>query len=329
MTSSTFALKDLGRTVGSRFDYFICCASFEDRCKSIADQLDPREIGYAVIAENANLRKYVGANSNYLVQRFAHRHARALMDTDDPIRSADALADALAALRAEDRGDRCLVDISTFTHESLLILFRILEFWVDDRTTIDFVYTRASDYSLKDDPEDKWLSRGIREVRSVIGYPGELSPLRTTHLIILVGFEYDRALSLIREYEPSLISLGRAKHGKPPDRELIQVIDRRIERIRGQVANVAEFEFPCLDALGTAEAIKRQVAQVGSYNTVIAPMNTKVSTLGAAHYAIQNPEVQLCYAQAELYNYANYSRPGEKCLHIPKAVFHDRALARS
>ena len=78
----------------------------------------------------------------------------------------------------------------------------------DESSVVDFLYAPASEYSIGDKPGDKWLSKGISEVRSVMGYPGGFAPSRDTHLIILAGFEDYRALSLIQELEPSLVSIG-------------------------------------------------------------------------------------------------------------------------
>lgn len=44
-------------------------------------------------------------------------------------------------------------------------------------------------------------------------------------------------------------------------------------------------------------------------NLVVAPMNSKISTLGAALAARVNPDIQLCYAPAVTYNFENYSKP--------------------
>ena len=46
-------------------------------------------------------------------------------------------------------------------------------------------------------------------------------------------------------------------------------------------------------------------------NTVMAAMNTKISTLAVGLYALQNPEVQVSYAQADVYNYERYSEAAD------------------
>lgn len=42
-------------------------------------------------------------------------------------------------------------------------------------------------------------------------------------------------------------------------------------------------------------------------------MNNKMSTVGVALAAMQNENVQICYAPAVIYNESNYSLPGKDC----------------
>jgi hypothetical protein len=85
---------------------------------------------------------------------------------------------------------------------------------------------------------------------------------------------------------------------------------RLVEKYRG----VSEFQFACLDPVVTKDAIERQVARSSAYNTIVAPLNTKVSTLGVALAAFENDSIQLCYAPVEQYNLDSYSRPSDDCL---------------
>ena len=50
---------------------FIGCASFEERCKSVANHLNQSAVIRAIIAENKKLTEYVGTNADYLRRLFA------------------------------------------------------------------------------------------------------------------------------------------------------------------------------------------------------------------------------------------------------------------
>jgi hypothetical protein len=214
--------------------------------------------------------------------------------------------------RCTGGGKRWLIDITTFTHEGLLILFKVLVETLrrDDRA--EFIYAHAREYSVGDPPERKWLSKGIQEVRSVLGFPGELLPSRRTHLVVLAGFEAERVLALIQEYEPSRITIGCGDPSEEGTRSHQQTNEAVVRRLQNWVGDIRVFTFPCYDADGTCVAVKSEVERTQGFNTIIAPMNTKISTLGAALCAMDNPTVQLSYGQANLYNYKAYSEPGDE-----------------
>ena len=91
--------------------------------------------------------------------------------------------------------------------------------------------------------------------------------------------------------------------------------DTKVERIRSVLGSVEVFVFSCYDAPSAEEAIRKIVREHDQYNTIVAPMNTKISTLGAARAALRDESIQVCYAQADIYNYRNYSRPGDSYYH--------------
>lgn len=294
-------------------DVFICSASFEERCKSIAHHLDLSRVRRAIVARNVAYEDLVAEEYRALCERFAKADIDVddlSIDTNDPVKSGDSIADVVrGVLKAEPQ--RLLIDITTFTRETLLMLVRFLKSTAKAEDTVEFIYAHAKEYSVGDACENKWLSKGIREVRSVLGFPGDLLPSRRNHLIVMVGFEDERALGLIRECEPALISLGfgdETEEGTEPHQDTNVGKVKRLKSILGQVD---DFTFQAYDAEKTKAVLQTQVDKAGGYNTIIAPMNTKISTLGAAVLALDNPSIQLCYAPANIYNYSKYSIPDD------------------
>ena len=291
-------------------DVFIGSASFEARCLSVLRHLPPTAVPLAVIANNTTYRDVIVDNLKRMHDEFDGQITELTVRSDDPVYSAENI---IAVLNDVVVGSpkRFLFDVTAFTRETLLML---LFFLVRKLRTVDnvrFVYTNAKEYSVGDSPEHKWLSKGVREVRSVIGYPGRISPTLPTHLIVLVGFEYERALELARLCEPSTVSLGisdASEQGTAPHHKVNQRIHSELRRT---LAHVSTFVFKAYDVDGTREALLRQVQTQTNVNTVIAPLNTKISTVGAALLALQDDTVQLCYAPANLYNVRNYSAPGD------------------
>lgn len=309
MTLLPSPLSELDHQIGGPIDLFVCSASFEVRCLSIAENLDPRNVKAAIIAKNIPFADVVDDNFNLLMERFSNKVRPLLVDSNDPVATADAIAAGLARTLTGG-AKRVVVDITTFTHENLLMLYKVGTFALRTGDSVEFVYAPASDYSIGDSPDEKWLSKGIREIRSVMGFPGAFVPSQSMHLIVLGGFEDFRALALIHEFEPALVSVGygdRTEYSTKPHQETNET---KVRRLRSLVGDVNEFVFSCYDPLSTEKTL-RKVAEFGAnHNTVIAPMNTKISTLGAARFAVANEVVQLCYAQPEIYNHRRYSKPG-------------------
>jgi hypothetical protein len=91
-----------------------------------------------------------------------------------------------------------------------------------------------------------------------------------------------------------------------------------IERYR----EVKHFVFSCEDSTHTKDAILKQVQDYPGYNVQIAPMNTKISTVGVALAAMEDTAIQICYALPAEYNREGYTSPGDFAyvfkLQIPK-----------
>ena len=315
MTTRRFRLSQLSESIELPIDVFICCGSYEDRSRSVADAIEPGKVRSALIVEHTNLRAHVGENTRYLSNRFGSRAMHVPIDSTDPIVTADSLMESLQRV-ADGKPLNYLIDITTFTHESLLILFRILCDQHDVNDQVTFVYTSAADYSSGDPVDQKWLSKGVDQIRSVLGYPGELLPSRRSHLVILVGYEHERATTLIKVFEPSLISLGYGKSGSATsekNRGAMSHFYKLVSQTAKTYGQVAHFEFSCNDPLDAKRAILERVSSQETCNQIVAPMNTKISTLGSALAALEDDRIQLCYAQALTYNYAAYSSPGDSC----------------
>ena len=303
------------RMEGRKIDGFLCCASFEDRCRVIPEAIDLGKIRHSWIAYNREFKHLSHGNMRALQERYQGRCSTMELDATSPIVTADCFAKKLDDLCRTPLA-RIVVDITSFTRESLLILVKYLVERLGVEKSPEFLYLRASEYSVGDDPKHKWLSKGNRDVRSVLGFPGAMMPSRKNHLIVLVGFEDERALSVVRECEPSLISLGVGDETEWATAPHQYTNVARLRRLQSMLGPVNVFSFRGYDASATKSTIRGLIDDKNDYNTIIAPMNTKISTLGAAMVALEDESIQICYAQADVYNTRNYSAPGEQFFHL-------------
>jgi hypothetical protein len=308
-----FQLTSFEKHLGSPADVFICSASFEDRCRSIPDQINPNSVGSVLVCENQALLEYVGKNGKYLRDRFGDKTIPVSLDINDPLKIADNLEEGLDKV-IKTSPQKFLIDTTTFTREALLIMLSLLRSKLMAVNTILFTYAAAKEYSVGQEGENKWLSKGISSIRSVLGYPGELLPSRKFHLVVLAGFELERAAKLIETYESAVVSVGFGREDQSIRPNHYEINKAFHQSLCDLYNNVETFSFSLVDPVQAKLDIEKQIAakQDSNLNIVIAALNNKISTIGAALAAFKNPDFQLCYAQANYYNVESYSSPGDE-----------------
>ena len=312
MKTSLTSVTELRDRSNLSIDLFICCASYESRSLSVPNAISKSAFNKSILAFNEDFSELIADHKQRLQDILGDPPVLCRLRTDNPILSVDSIVQCVdKSWPTVLDGVHVVVDVTTFTRESLLMLLNYLWTRIKNGDRLTLFYNRAKEYDSGQPEGEKWLSRGIRDVRSIVGYPGQLLPSRDTHLIVMAGFEDDRALRLIADSEPALVSLGIADSAETHTRTHQPTNERRFQHIQNIVGPVDTFVFSAYDAEATAHAITAELDRHPAMNKILAPMNTKISTIGAAMVGLRRPEVQLCYAQAEIYNYRNYSEPGE------------------
>ncbi|NQZ26213.1 MAG: hypothetical protein HRT55_07855 [Colwellia sp.] len=290
-------ITDLHDSINMDVDYFLTCASFEDRCLTIVEGIDHRKISNVLMFYVKQFERYTLENRNKIKSLYQDKVQELPYGHDRPTDFADLLLSKL-----EEITDKSLiVDISTFTRESLLILVKFFDLHRARFKSVNLFYRAAEVNQI--------LSKGIIDVRSVLGYMGDIEMSKPLHLIVLNGFEFERAKYIIDVFEPDYISIGCGSQSGSINTELH---DRNVEFTNKLIAyypkdNISLFEHSLQEPELTRDTLLEVVNSKPDCNSVIAPLNNKLSTLGAGLAAIKNPSVQLCYTQAADYN-VNYSK---------------------
>lgn len=303
-------IRYLNNTLESYYDVFICSASFEQRCLSIPQKIKNKSIKKALIMENMQGSPLVKNNAQTLNNLFGSKAVPLNVDFSEALTIADKIVKELNSLQG--RKLKVLIDVTAFTHEILMICLKVL--LISNKVeSITGVYVNASAYCPDQTMETKWLSKGCQEIRSVLGYPGMLLPSQKTHLIVVVGYEYERAFDMISALEPNSISLV---YGSPDnsitekDKEANQVFNDLVRKMTFEYSNVESIKIPCNDPYKTAESLQALYDLHETDNIIVVPMNNKMSTVGVVLSTLNNERVQICYAPAVVYNESNYSSPG-------------------
>ncbi len=316
-------LSNIKEALTNKVDVFICSSSFEERCLSISRAIAPyassSKIVFYVDDLNENINDNINDNADKLYSILGDDSCCVPIKINNPAKSLISMSSALDDVLLENKQQNFIIDITTFTHEGLLILFKLIRHKIKENDKIFMCYNGAKDYSYNEPiPEKKWLSKGVKSVRSILGYPGLSDPSMKNHLIVLFGFERERTKRLIDIFEYDLVSLAFGSRETSIAHEHQKINELRHDELLELYPNAKKFEISLIDPLQTQSQILEHVKSFPGYNTVIAPMNNKISSIGAALAAIGQPEIQLCYVTANQYNFEGYSQASEDgyCLEV-------------
>jgi len=190
----------------------VSCLSFEERSLVVAETLLGTGLARWLCVVNEDIETDI-TDSREKALSIAERAGVTLEFLDASKRNPLRLADVLIRLASEIEPAapvRWVADITTMTHEMLLIIVAAADEIVTPWKDLRLVYNVAGQYSGDDEPAKKWISQGIHEVRSVIGYPGNWSPGEPTTMVALPGFDPERMRRMVEEIEPEQLIVGIA-----------------------------------------------------------------------------------------------------------------------
>lgn len=292
-------------------DLFLVCASFEPRSVTATQCL-----GESYRAKKGLIYHNRSENSSDNIEDNLEKLRRLLESKCDTVKIVEgSVSDAVKQFRAikdavleEGILNSCqaiTIDSTTFNREALLVAMGLI------RTNYPSPMIRVLYVSPID--HGKWLSRGFREVRSIIGFPGVQRADKPTTLVVLTGFEPDRVTKIVEEHGPDKVLLG---FGNPPTQK--SFLSRNVadqEKLVFSKQEVQKFDFPANSIEACHHCLELLLRdELPSHNVIIAPMSTKLSTLGAYLTAEAHPEIQLTYGVPGEYNTKDYSYGAESIL---------------
>ncbi|MFC3199884.1 hypothetical protein ACFOET_19855 [Parapedobacter deserti] len=313
------ALRDLQKEVKD-IDFFICSAGFEERSTVVAKHLNLSDIRHKAVFHINN--SYQLSEENLKAIQALGGFKTINYSKNEPILTYDAIYDFLESIE-HNKIVNVLLDVTTFTREVLLIMLKIFESEkMKSKYSVSFIYTPASEYEHSEDFSERWLTKGVREIRSIFGYSGLHTPSKKLMLIVLAGLEDERTEIIIESFEPNALLIGRPSLSSSNHPKLDEKAGYTIKRFKAKFPSfLNEFQFSCNSIRDTQCAIEVLCNNYGKeYNICIAPLNNKVSTLGVAKACINNENIQVCYASANQYNINGYSKPSDYIIYFPTEI---------
>ncbi len=296
-------INELPGRFGTGTRHLIHRISFEERSLTVANAISTNCERHTAFV---SIKRGDVAQGNLDAFRASFPKAKIVaLDTTNPLQTADALFTSIVEITKYSGLRDTVIDVTSFRREELLMILAIVRSAnVPQDTNCALVYVSAAKMA-------DWMSGQVTGCHSVIGYAGEIWPSRSTRLVILMGFEFNRARSIIESYEPKSLIIGKGSRAESISIELAEKNDLFFRELRSQYDNVeGTFEFSAKSPTKVADEIEAAVKLDYDSNVIIAPLHTKLSTIGAGLYAQRHKEVQICYASVNSYNEQAYSTPG-------------------
>jgi hypothetical protein len=295
-------LRDINSCIEMQNSLFICSSSFEKRCLSVAEHIDALN-GTFIFYNIDPSEKEPYYNLNEL-KRLLPNNRIVDIKLSDPLLTRNSTVQALKEIN--NSISSFVIDITTFNRESLLILLFLLK-EIHPHKTITCVYACAKNYC------SDWLTMGVKESRAILGYHGSFSPLYDTHIVLLLGYEANRARWILEEFNPVSISIGYA----PPNDTTVEENKMDGEDLKDTIVKIFsqtpinEFVISCKNPYIVQEVIHKNIENIKEKNILIFPLNNKISTIGAGLEVLKYSRAQIIYTQPVKYNYKEYSVPGD------------------
>lgn len=290
-------------------DVFICCGSPEERCKGTMRKISPNYKANIVF-----LLRYTNHESQKREQNVKEMKNRLekvgkiieiVVDEEKPIPIINDIIQKIERDATEPGKHRITIDISTIIKWHLLILLKALDL-KNICEEIRFLYTEPEDYVT-----DLFqpLSFGIRKIFPIPTYSGNYDFSKDSLLILLLGYEGDRALALLEEMDPTecLLLIANPAYHKE--------WEGRAEEMNVGIINiVGRSKIEYTDSRNPV-MVSQQLHKILSnpkyskYNHIISPLGTKPQTLGLYLYLTTNPpNTVLIYGTPLRHNEPFYSR---------------------
>ncbi len=279
-----------------RDEIFLACASFEDRTTAVANKLSQQ-----YLIENSFVCKYEEKNKSSardenferlrsLLARHSGNVFPIICDHHDVLDGIRRFRE-LCSSRGVGLADKNIsVDITTFTKQYLLVLLKYLE--KQHPRSVRLLYTEPEDYAVK---WDRPLSCGLIDIVSVPTYGGRSYTEKENLLILILGYEGDRAYGIWERLSPhkTVVIVGRPSYKNLWEGRVEQFNSKLLAKLPSE----STIYSPTLDPFQVKKDIDTLVERHSTkFNIAISPLGSKPQVIGCYLSLAAHAEVQVIYA---------------------------------
>ena len=293
-------------------DFLIVCTSFEERCLKSMDSAEKGGYSakYIIIIDykERDPKKDRGWNKyrREMIERSYHltplgREGTKILSCsrDDFLSGYDEFLNLLNSLGYSTtcRDLNITIDISTMTKPYILLMLKALDSF--NKSNVRIVHTEPAEYSPRD------LSLGVKSIDWIPFFNGHPQSFNSTLLVVFPGFERERSYAIWEELEPEETLVFLSKPGYRYG--YYEFAKDRNERLL-QEPTVTEKNIHPREAGEIVNALKKLCAEKVNWNIVVAPLGTKLETVGLYLFTREYPEKGIQVVYARPLKYLEYSK---------------------
>jgi hypothetical protein len=287
-------------------DAFICCASFEPRCKGATQKLAASyRTQFSIIfwykePNRTELRKkYMGE-----IKQELERVSKSLIiiesSRNKPVEGIRKLQEEISEVGLSLCNKRVTLDISTFTKQYALVLLKLLN-ESKSGNCIRVLYTEPEEYGPH---RGGRLTEGLEKIVSVPFFGGYYNIEMKKLLVLFLGYEGERALAIWEEYAPDRTI---AFIGKPGYRKGWEKVSEELNHRLLEMPVIEKRTVSTLSPTDVIANLEKIYEIYKDWNIYISPLGSKIQALGIYLFAKQHPEIQIVYAIPLEYPEEDYS----------------------
>jgi len=298
-------------------DLFICCASFEDRCVSGAIKLAPSfRARYSIIfvIEETFYSREVDAQLVKLQTELSHHTSEGLYiircQRDNPADAIGQIKNIWQRVRPKDADEPFVtMDISGFTK---IYLLQLLHFLVAEQNLgIPRIIHTTQEYA------PSRLTRGVEQITTVPNFFGTISLEKQTILLLMLGFEPERCLSVWKHFNPVRTIALISNPPRDGQMDYLTFAESSNASLLSQIG-VERRSMPPDDPFGVRQLLESIYHEVrDAYNVVIGPFGTKPQAVGVFLFCLEHPKVQVVYSFPSSYTNSYAQRQSGATLLLP------------
>lgn len=305
---------------GDRDSLFICCASYEARSTAIVERFrDKYKTEHAIVFLSNEYKDKGQTPSNYkfivdTLQNIIGETPETIdFNIDKPIPSMRKFEDRFNACEKIGKLKSVSIDITTFPRQELFVLLRVIDS-IATISKIRLFYTEPNKYDSED--RNGWLTSGVKSVRTIPGFGGIQQPQKKKLLVMFLGHEEERAAITWKRHQPNMtIPIIPCPNYKD---DFDGIVENRHHAMLSRMGN-SKYQVK-IPARGIEESRDIVLAiwekYYGDYFFIVAPLGTKLQSLGVYMAAKIKRDIQITYAMPSLYNYNSFSQGVDKIWEI-------------